>query len=154
MSRSAIALGICSAAGLILLPTSAAAAGPAGPNAVTMVVKTIFDPAQDSVVLEATGAFSECTTVTQLAEANKFVRGTAVFSGLKQINCSGGTIVLAYSATFDKTLPGAHGSWHVVGGTGAYAGLNGGGRLTGDDYACDPTGSDACVLDTYTGTLS
>lgn len=154
MGRSAIALPICGTAALLLLPTSSAAAAPVGPNAVTMVVNTLFDPTMDSVVVEATGGFSGCTTVTQLDQANKFVPGTVVFSGLKQVNCAGGTIVLAYSATFDKTLPGAHGDWRVVEGTGAYVGLSGGGRLTGDDNTCDPMGTDGCVLDTYTGVLT
>jgi hypothetical protein len=105
-------------------------------------------------VLEATGVFSGCTSVTQLDQDNLFLPGAAVFSGHKQINCDDGSIVVAYHATSPKKLAGAHGSWHVVAGTGAYAGSNGGGRLTGDDNACDPMGTDGCVLDTYTGNLT
>ena len=153
MRRSVIALAICCSAPF-LLPVSSSVAAPVGVNSGTLVVNTLFDPAADSPVLQATGVFSRCTSVTQLDQDNTFPPGTDVFSGHKRINCADGTLVVAYVATSDKKLPGAHGSWSVVAGTGAYAGANGGGRLTGDDNGCDPMGTDGCVLDLYTGSLA
>jgi hypothetical protein len=32
--------------------------------------------------------------------------------------------------------------------------LTGGGRLTGDGSACDPMGTEGCILDTFTGNLT
>lgn len=153
MSRSVIAPAFCSLAALLVLGSPSAAA-PVSEHSGTLVVNTVFNTSGQSPVLEATGVFAGCTSVTQLDSDNRFVRGTAVFSGLKQINCPGGTVVVAYTATFDKQLPGARGSWRAVGGTGAYEGVSGGGRLTGDDNSCDLMGSDGCVLDTYTGVLT
>jgi hypothetical protein len=152
MRRSAITLAICFAA--LLLPAAAGVAAPSGPNSGTLVVNTVFDPAMASPVVEATGAFTGCTSVTDLDSDIKFPPGTAVFSGTKQINCDDGTITVSYTATAEKMLGGTHGSWRVIGGTGDYAGSTGGGRLTGDSSACDPMGAEGCILDTFAGNLS
>ena len=152
MRRSAIALAIFFAA--LLLPAPSAVAAPSGANSGTLIVNTLFDSTIDSPVVEAAGVFAGCTTVTDLDSDIKFPIGTAVFSGTKQINCDDGTIIVAYTATPAKRVGGTHGSWRVIGGTGAFAGLTGGGRLTGDSNACDPMGTDGCILDTFTGTLT
>jgi len=152
MRTSAITTLICFAA--LLAPGSPAVAAPSGPNSGTLTVNTLFDPTVDSPVLEATGGFTGCTSVTDLDSDIKFPIGTAVFSGTKRINCDDGTIIVAYTATPAKRVGGTHGSWRVIGSTGAFAGLTGGGRLTGDSNACDPMGTDGCILDTFTGNLT
>ena len=152
MRRSALALAIFCAA--LLLPTPSAVAAPSGASSGTLVVNTLFDATVDSPVVEATGVFAGCTSVTDLDADIKSPIGTAVFSGTKQITCDDGTIIVAYTATPAKRVGGTHGSWRVIGGTGAFAGLTGGGRLTGDSNACDPMGTDGCILDAFTGTLT
>ena len=152
MRRLAITLSICFAA--LLVSIAPAAAAPGGPNSGSLIVNTVFDPTVDSPVVEASGVFTGCTSVTDLDSDIKFPIGTAVFSGTKQINCDDGTITVAYTATPAKRQGGTHGSWRVIDGTGAYAGLTGGGRLTGDSNACDPMGTDGCILDTFTGNLT
>ena len=152
MRRSVITLTVCFAA--LLIPNAVAVAAPSGPSSGTLIVNTVFDPNMDSPVLEATGAFTGCTSVTDLDSEIKLPIGTAVFSGTKQINCDGGTILVAYTATAAKRLGGTHGSWRVIGGTGAYEGMTGGGRLTGDSSACDPLGTEGCILDSFTGNLT
>ena len=153
MLRSVVAVAVsCSVA--VLVPGTTSSAAPVPESSGTLVVNTLIGGSGESPVLEATGAFSGCVTVTQLDEDNAFVRGTAVFRGHKQIDCTGGTILVAYNATFDKQLPGTRGSWRVVEGTGEYLGVAGGGRLAGDDTMCDPMGTDGCVLDTFTGVLT
>jgi hypothetical protein len=98
--------------------------------------------------------FAGCSSVVDLTGNARFTYGTAVFSGSKMVTCASGTLELAYTATIDKKLPGTQGSWRVLSGTGAYAGGHGGGRLTGDYNACDPMGTEFCVLDSYTGVIA
>jgi hypothetical protein len=107
-----------------------------------------------SPVVSAIGVFEGCTGVGDLTGNQRFMPGTAVFSGSKLVTCESGTLELAYTATIDKKLPGTRGSWQVLSGTGAYTGRQGGGRLTGNYNACDPMGTDFCVLDTYTGVIT
>ena len=66
-------LSICFAA-LLVLTASAVAAGP---NSGSLTVNTVFDPAMDSPVLEATGVFTGCTSVTDVDSNIKFPVGTA-----------------------------------------------------------------------------
>jgi len=135
-----------------LAAASPASAGPVSPQAGTMTVNTVGLAV--SPVVSATGVFAGCTGVADLTANQRFTPGTAVFSGSKLVTCESGTLELAYTATIDKNLPGTQGSWQVVSGTGAYAGRQGGGRLTGNFNTCDPMGTGFCVLDTYTGVIT
>jgi hypothetical protein len=152
MRPTLIALAAVAAAAT-WLPASPAAAAPAGPNAGTLVVNTIFwdDP---SPVVEATGVFEGCESVADLAIGARFTPGTAKFFGAKEVTCSDGSLVIAFDATADKRTGGTHGSWRVLEGTGALAGLNGGGRLTGGGDCEAPEESTGCILDTFTGVLA
>jgi hypothetical protein len=152
MRRTLFAMAACVAAAA-WLPASPAAAAPAGPNSGTLTVNTIFwdDP---SPVVAATGVFEGCESVTQEANSAKFPNGTAVFSGVKRVDCGDGHLDIAYTATIDKRLGGTHGSWRALAGTGAFAGLSGGGRLTGSGGCEAPEDSDGCILDTFTGVLA
>jgi hypothetical protein len=152
MRRTLIALAAAAAA-TTWLPAPPAAAAPAGPNSGTLTVNTIFwdDP---SPVVAATGVFAGCDAVTQEADGAKFTWGTAVFSGVKRVHCGDDHLDIAYTATLNKRLGGTHGSWRALEGTGALAGLSGGGRLTGSGDCEAPEESAGCILDTFTGVLA
>ena len=64
MRRFAIALSVCCALSLVLTPSAIAA--PRGPNSGTLTVNTLFDATLDSPVVEATGVFTGCTSVTDV----------------------------------------------------------------------------------------
>ena len=67
------------------------------------------------------------------------VGNVTFFSGTKTFNCPGGTLVIQFSAVVAGCASSDHGSWSVVGGTGAYSGASGGGVLVGTYQ-----GGDAC----------
>ena len=152
MRRTLIAMAAVAAAATVLAAAPAAAA-PAGPNSGTLTVNTIFwdDP---SPVVAATGVFEGCDAVTQQAEGARFTWGTAVFSGVKRVHCGDDHLDIAYTATLDKRLGGTHGSWRALEGIGSFAGLSGGGRLTGTGECEAPAEDLGCILDTFTGVLA
>src|SRR5690242_6634494 len=117
-----------------------------------MTVNTL-GPDSNSVVT-GTGVFAGCTTLSEGTGDARFTPGTAIFSGSWLVTCDSGTIELGYTATIDKKLPGTHGSWRVLSGTGSYGGTHGGGRLTGNYNTCAQMGTDFCGLDSYTGVIT
>jgi hypothetical protein len=117
-----------------------------------MTVNTIAAPTRGSPVVDATGVFAGCTTVTDQGVDETSRHGTIIFGGVKLVSCQWGTLLLAY--TVDKKPPGTQGSWRVVGGSDTYARAHGGGQLTGNYTLCNPMGTAGCVLDSYIGLIS
>jgi hypothetical protein len=68
------------------------------------------------------------------------------FHGSKTLTCSGSgdTFTIKYDAAVVFGAPQDQGGWHLIGGTGAYAGCSGGGNLVGIYI---PNG----IVDHYTG---
>ena len=122
-----------------------------------MVVNTqILTGLSDSPVLEATGPLASCTRVLDDgAEVSHPDADTDVFRGDKRVVCDGGEIVIEYEAAMSRAAFGrTTGTWTVVSST--LRGVTGGnGHLVGDWDACEALpGSDACILDTFTGTVA
>ena len=120
-----------------------------------MVVETQIGGAM-SPVAEAGGAFAGCTTIQDLdAEATEFNLDITIYSGTKQLSCSDGEVTLHYDVMTDERQPGiTAGTWSIVSSTLAGVG-SGGGQLDGDGRACEPEpGSDACIVDTFTGAVA
>jgi hypothetical protein len=71
------------------------------------------------------------------------------FHGYKILTCENGrdTFTITYDAATVFGSPTDQGGWHLVGGTGTYAGYSGGGRLVGT-YV--PGG----IIDSYLGRVS
>jgi hypothetical protein len=110
----------------------------------------------------ATGPLAACTSVTDASnDPVGRTRNQPLFSGEKILHCGAARVTLGYEAFI--TAPdfhaagGAfttHGKWWVVDST--LAGVSsGGGVLLGDSRRCTPDeGSDGCILDTYSGSVS
>ena len=68
------------------------------------------------------------------------------FHGYKVLTCddNSGTFNITYDASTVFGAPTDNGGWHIYAGTGAYAGISGGGNLVG-------TYNDDGIVDSYTG---
>jgi len=78
------------------------------------------------------------------------------FHGKKLLTCDdgSGTFTITFNATSKPCSPTDTGGWNVVGGTGNYVNLHGGGHLVGtvqpEDDPCNAVG----IIDVYTGMVS
>jgi hypothetical protein len=135
------ALALASVAAVALVAGPVAASG-AQPVTITLTV----DFTADTELFTATGAF--CPSGS--AETFNFRPtggGTTVFHLTKTFTCQNGdSLTVDLSAVFQGKRNGTVGGWTVTGGTGAYAGAMGGGRIVG---VGTPTG----IIDTYTGVI-
>jgi hypothetical protein len=131
-----------------------AASASAGPHGDFFVVDTQFRTAPSDIV-DAGGAFANCTQVTDLVVgAEQIGPNKALFFGDKLVQCAEGTVTIHYNATFNfsggkKTS----GHWFVVDSTlpGVTSGF---GTVRGDNSACEVADdSDGCILDTFSGTV-
>jgi hypothetical protein len=143
------AAGLVAAAGLLAAPGAAEAAPD---SRTTFVVNTQFWD-EPSPIVSATGPLASCTSVQdEPGLATQTGPRTVLFSGVKTLNCAGGTVTITFEATLNfaagrKTF----GTWSVVDST--LPGVSfGGGRLTGDSTRCELLpGSEGCILDTFSG---
>lgn len=97
---------------------------------------------------EASGAFCAAgTAVSTPAVVTGHLPGRLQFHLEKTLTCDdgSGTLVIALDATM--TFTGTVGGWSIAGGTGAYEGVNGGGRVVG-------TGDGSIIHDVYTGSIN
>jgi hypothetical protein len=127
----------------------------------TLVVDTQFAPT-DSAVVAATGPLAACTSVTDASnDPVGRTRNQPLFGGEKILHCGAATVTLGYEAFItapDYHAAGGafttHGQWWVVDST--LAGVSsGGGVLLGDGRRCTPdVGSEGCILDTFSGSVS
>jgi hypothetical protein len=88
-----------------------------------------------------------CPTGTSTTDRAMTQLRPGVFRGTRTFTCSSGvgSVTVNLSARFGEG--GSVGTWSVVGGTGAFAGVHGAGKLAGTPL---PDG----IRDTYTGTVS
>lgn len=78
-----------------------------------------------------------------------FASRAGTFHGYKTLTCTDGTgtFSITYDAATVSGSPQDQGGWKVIGGTGDYAGLRGGGNLVG-------TYIENGIIDLYTGRVS
>jgi hypothetical protein len=145
-----LATAVLAAAALVALPGGAEAAQD---GSTSFVVNTQFRDGPSPIVA-ATGALAACTTAEELPGSLGIQTGprTILFTGTKELDCNGGTVIIAYQATLNqqggrKTF----GTWQVQ-ESNLPGVMFGGGRLTGDAARCELlAGSEGCILDTFTG---
>lgn len=123
--------------GLLLLtaqPVTAAA------EPVTINLHAVFEPSDETFT--ATGFCPEGS-----AETIGFRFAGRTFHLFKELTCDDGSGTLIIRVEANLTWYGTIGGWNVVGGTGDYAGVRGGGQLVG-------FGFDGGIDDVYTGRLT
>ena len=155
MKRIATALALLLTSALVVGATTAPAE--AAPKVGTsFVVDTQFWLVpQPSDIVTAVGPLAACTSVTDLFNGGK---GTgpnrAMFFGVKQLNCGSATVIVSYKVEFRPPGTQTEGTWKVEEST--LPGVTrGGGRLVGDNTVCEiAEGSDGCILDSFSGTVS
>lgn len=144
--RIGAAIGIL---GMLLAAPSAAAAAP---PITTITLDAVFGVGESFI---ATGGVV-CDSGTSVSDpefgtfGGSKNRGVFTFHVVKTLTCDdgSGTFKLLVDVSTSPNSPGTVGGFAAGGGTGAYAGLHGGGRIVGTAY---PDGSG--VTDVYTGRL-
>jgi hypothetical protein len=154
-SRRAIFRGTALAAGLLLLVGAVPALAGQPPTTITIEIDLDVDPAV-AETFTATGPVL-CPSGTAVSTQDHFggnFRVVGTFHLTKLLTCADNpantfTIRVNAGATFKKGM--TTGGWSVVSGTGAYAGLHGGGNVVG--ISEDPGGGAGVVdlIDHYTG---
>jgi hypothetical protein len=148
-SRSATAV-LLAATALV----GGAASAWAGPQGDFFVVDTQFRTGPSDIV-EAGGAFADCTQVTDLSNGGEQIGpNKGLFFGDKLIQCADGTVTIHYNAAINfASGKKTSGHWFVVDSTlpGVTSGF---GTVRGDSSACQVADdSGGCILDTFAGTV-
>ena len=143
VARLGFAIGLLGA--LLVAPTASAAA----PPTTTIRIDIVFEVSED---FTTTGGVlcPSGTAETGPIFAAGFGRmglGNGTFHLIKTLTCEDGSGTFQIKVNAGQTPTGTIGGFSVVGGTGAYAGLSGGGSLVG-------TGTDVGINDLYTGRLT
>ena len=143
-------LRLGSTIGLLLALLVAPMANAAAPPTTVLTIDVVFDVSE---TFTATGGVicESGTAVTDpvfIAGFGRMGRGVGTFHLIKTLTCDdeSGTIQILVNAAGAPSSPGTLGGFTVVGGTGDYTGLRGGGSLVG-------TFNDVGILDVYTGML-
>lgn len=146
MRRSRLFLVILSTS-LWLLATTAPVAASA-PEPVTITVLTGFDETPDpfdatgDVVCDE-GVVSNTFSLFTGGQSNTHAQ---ILVG-KHFVCSDGTFDILLRVKLSFATQDTTGTWSVHSGTGAYAGLHGTGKITGDSMG------EASILDVFTGSM-
>ena len=131
-----------------------ASSASAGPHGDFFVVDTQFR-AGPSDIVDAGGAFADCTQVTDLASgAEQTGPNKVLFFGDKLVQCADGTVTLHYNAALNfSSGKKTSGHWFVVDST--VPGITDGfGTVRGDNSACViADDSEGCILDTFAGAV-
>jgi hypothetical protein len=144
--RLGLTIGILGA--LLLAPAASAAAQPT----TTISIDIVFGDAGSEDFTTSGGVLcASGTAVTDpvfVAGFGRQGRGAATFHLIKTLTCAdgSGTFQIRVNAGSSPNSAGTIGGFSVVGGTGAYTGLHGGGSLVG-------TYTDVGIIDVYTGRL-
>ena len=88
--------------------------------------------------------------VTTANDPDRQVGNVWFFTGTKTFTCAGGQLVLAYRSTRVGEARSAFGAWVIIGGTGAYAGVEGRGLVEGL-YTYDTLEQRSGIVDSYVG---
>ena len=146
MSRRLFVGSLIAALIAMLALAPAAAATPPPPGAITGEA-TLEPDAVDPVAATGGVVCAAGSVSTPFAKLVGFQSDThAQILIVKHFVCPDGTFDLLLRVTLDFATGDTVGSWSVLGGSGAYAGLHGSGKLTGD-------GGETSILDVYTGKL-
>jgi hypothetical protein len=141
--RLGLAIGLLGA--MLVAPTSAAAA----PGVTTIRIDIVFEVSEEFTttggVLCPSG--DAVTDPVFAAGFGRMGRGAGTFHLIKTLTCDDGSGTFQIKVNAGPTPTGTIGGFAVVGGTGDYAGLNGGGSLIG-------IGTDVGIIDFYTGRLT
>ena len=141
-------VGLAATAAVLAVVTPASAA----PASDYFVVETQFWDAASPIV-DAGGAFADCTSVTDLGGiGEQFSPNRIIFIGDKLVECEGGDVVIHYNATINgQAGKKTYGHWFVDESTlpGVTAGF---GTVRGDGSQCQVAdGSGGCILDVFAG---
>ena len=149
----AIRLGMTAGVlGAMLMVSSASAAG-----STVFTIDIVFDDPATPNVDESSEMFHSdgsviCVSGPAVTDPFRFAGGgrqgggNGTFHLEKTLTCGNGTFRIAVDAA--QTATGTIGGWTVRSGTGAYAGLRGGGQIVGTNV------SDLLLRDAYTGRLT
>jgi hypothetical protein len=141
--RLALAIGLLGA--LLVAPTASAAA----PATTTIRIDIVFGVSEEFTttggVLCPSGA--ALTDPIFAAGFGAKGRGAATFHLIKTLTCADGSGTFQIKVDAGPTPTGTIGGFAVVGGTGAYATLSGGGSLVG-------TATEIGIVDMYEGRLT
>jgi hypothetical protein len=134
------------AGGLLLLAASASAGLAATKTTITIDVNVV---AGTEMFVTSGGALCEKGTAVSFDFRGAGGGQAGTFHLQKTLTCDDdtGTFTIAVNAATAHGSPTDQGGWSVVGGTGAYVGLHGGGNLVG-------TYTDTGIIDQYTGVVS
>ena len=132
-----------------------ASSASAGPHGDFFVVDTQFRSGPNDIV-EAGGAFADCTQVTDLAlpGGEQIGPNKVLFFGDKLVQCAAGTVTIHYNAALNfSSDKKTSGHWFVVDST--VSGITSGfGTVRGDSSACVVSDdSEGCILDTFAGVV-
>jgi hypothetical protein len=108
-----------------------------------------------SPIIEAGGAFADCTTVTDLwGSAEQIGPNRLLFIGDKLVECDSGDVTIHFNATINFNAgKKTRGHWFVVEST--LPGVTDGfGTVRGDNSHCDPGPDGFCILDVFAGDVS
>jgi hypothetical protein len=108
-----------------------------------------------SPIIEAGGAFADCTTVTDLwGTAEQIGPNRLLFIGDKLVECDSGDVTIHFNATINFNAGRkTRGDWSVVEST--LPGVTDGfGTVRGDNSHCDPGPDGFCILDVFAGDVS
>lgn len=148
LHRFAAVLATALLAGALMVAATPAGAAP--PTAVDFTIEESLTVTTGTLYA---GVIEGCDTPIVTTENFRAGGGGVVrtFAGDKVFDCGGGdSFTLSFSARVRDCSATDRGSWRVVAGTGAFAGLRGNGSLVGTYVggdSCGPTG----ILDNYTG---
>jgi hypothetical protein len=133
-------------AGIVPLLAAAVLATPAH-AADRFAVELADSQTFDGSATTFTSTIPGCPTGTSSTDRAMTQLRPGVFRGTRTFTCASGigSVTVNLSARFGEG--GSVGTWSVVGGTGAFVGVHGAGKLIGTPL---PDG----ILDTYTGTVS
>ncbi len=139
------------AAAIAIAPLGLTPAATATPFEDYFVVNTQDLPS--SPIVEAGGAFTGCTSVTDLGVIGEQVGPQKVmFIGDKRVHCANGYVDIHYNATLNfSSGKRTSGHWFVDAST--VPGISDGfGTVRGDNTRCTPIApSEFCILDTFAG---
>jgi hypothetical protein len=119
------------AAGLILALGAFGGAAAGQPAAITINIEFDTDPPTESFTTDGSVLCTAgpATSVNRHAGGNFEVAATLHLT--KTLVCDDGTLTIKVNAGLNYGRGGTVGGWSIVGGTGAYAALRGGGHIVG-----------------------
>lgn len=123
---------------------TAAFATAASATSVTRVTLVVHETlAGGGAILETTvPGCAAGDPVATLEPQARLLGQNRMFTGFKQVDCgAAGTFTFAFQAVAKACSPRDVGTWKIVGGTGSFAGVTGGGNLIGTYFpagACPP----------------